>query len=434
MLAPSVGGMGAVTLARRAPWAEELRYWVRTVLLMVVALFVTVLGVGAAQERNRLWGWTGPAGGAADAVQGLATLVALGVPLLLLRRRKDLTNTAWGLGLLQLLFPIGPVMALVLPQVLVREKERNEAETLAFLHVLAGTVWFVRDSLGPTGEASVVRLFASPALPNSAPTPFNVYAASVVYLVVIVLPVVVGFWLRARHQLDDTRQQVEVQRATTGALSAELSRQAERDLIAREVHDVIGHRLSLLVLHAGGIEVAAGNDPELRDSARYVRENAQRAMDDLRSLVGVLRDPASGASDGPLSPVAVSSLSQLSSVIDDMADSGVPVASTVFLEGADEADPVLAHSVYRIVQELLTNARKHAPCELLRLRVTGGPGEGVRIQASNPVPASSVSEEPGAGLRGIAERVEILGGTIEVPEEDGRFTVEVSLPWAGASE
>lgn len=425
--------MGAVTLARRAPWAEHLRYWVRTVLLMVAALFVTVLGVAAAEERNRLWGWTGPLGGAADAVQGLATLVALGTPFLLLRRRKDLSNTAWGLGLLQLLFPIGPVMALVLPQVVVREKERNEAESLAFLHVLGGTVWFVRDSLGPTGASSAVRLFSSPALADNSPTPFNVYAASVVYLLVIVLPVAVGFWLRARHQLDDTRQEVEAERATTGALSAELSRQAERDLIAREVHDVIGHRLSLLVLHAGGIEVAAGTDPELRDSARYVRENAQRAMDDLRSLVGVLRDPSSGASDGPLSPVAVSSLSQLSSVIDDMANSGVPVASTVFLKGADEADPVLAHSVYRIVQELLTNARKHAPSELLRLRVTGGPGEGVHVHASNTLSATADAGEPGAGLRGIAERVEILGGTIEVPEDDGRFAVDVSLPWSGVS-
>jgi signal transduction histidine kinase len=423
--------MGAATVGRGAVWTAEVGYWARTVVLMVLALFVTVLGVAAAEERNKLWGWTGPVGGAADAVQGLATLVALGAPLLLLRRRQDLSNTAWGLGLLQLLLPIGPVMALVLPQVLVRERERNEAETLAFLYVLGGTAWFVRDSLGPTGTASVVRLFASPAAANGAPTPFNVYTASVVYLVVVVLPVVVGFWLRARNQLDDTRQEVAAERATTGALSAELSRQAERDLIAREVHDVIGHRLSLLVLHAGGIEVAAGGDPELRDSARYVRENAQRAMDDLRSLVGVLRDPSSGASDGPLSPVAVSSLSQLSSVIDDMANSGVPVASTVFLQGADDADPVLAHSVYRIVQELLTNARKHAPSELLRLRVTGGPGDGVHIQASNAVPATTVPGAAGAGLRGIVERVEILGGEVVLPEEDGRFTVEVSLPWTG---
>jgi signal transduction histidine kinase len=124
-------------------------------------------------------------------------------------------------------------------------------------------------------------------------------------------------------------------------------------------------------------------------------------------------------------------LSQLSSVIDDMANSGVPVASTVFLQGADDADPVLAHSVYRIVQELLTNARKHAPSELLRLRVTGGPGDGVHIQASNAVPATTVPGAAGAGLRGIVERVEILGGEVVLPEEDGRFTVEVSLPWTG---
>lgn len=408
---------------------------VRTVLLVVAGLFITVLGVAAAEERNRIWGWTGVVGGVADAVQGLSTLVALGAPFLLLLRRRDLANTAWGLGFLQLVFPIGPVMLLVLPQA-VREEKRDEAESLAFLYVLGATVWFVRDAFGPTGAASVVRMITAPVgnAPHQA-TPFNIYSASVLFLLVVVLPVVVAFYRRTRHQLDDTRQEMEVQRATSGELSAQVSRQAERDLIAREVHDVIGHRLSLLTLHAGGLEVAAEADPDLRESARYVRENAQRAMDDLRSLVTVLRDPAPGPGDGPLSPVAVSSLSQLSSVIDDMANSGVPVASTVFLQGADDAAPVLAHSVYRIVQELLTNARKHAPSELLRLKVVGGPADGVRIQASNALPpGAGPVRDPGSGLQGVGERVEILGGTLEIPEEDGRFTVDVHLPWSGRSE
>ncbi|WP_162802813.1 sensor histidine kinase [Ornithinimicrobium avium] len=408
---------------------------VRSVLLVVVGLLITVLAVASAGERNRVWGWSGVGGGVADAVQGLATLVALGAPFLLLMRRRDLANTAWGLGFLQLIFPIGPVMLLVLPQA-VRQEERNEAESLGFLYVLGATVWFVRDAFGPTGAASVVRMVTAPVgTAEHQATPFNVYSASVVYLLVVVLPVVVAFYRRARHQLDDTRQEVEVQRATSGQLSARLTRQAERDLIAREVHDVIGHRLSLLTLHAGGLEVAADAEPDLRQSARYVRENAQRAMDDLRSLVTVLREPAAGPGEGPLSPVAVSSLSQLSSVVDEMANSGVPVASTVFLQGADEAAPVLAHSVYRIVQELLTNARKHAPSELLRLKVVGGPEDGVHIQASNALPPGAVpGGEQGSGLQGVAERVEILGGSLELPEEDGRFTVDVRLPWTGRSE
>lgn len=425
--------MGEATTARGATGAR-VGYVVRTVLLVVAGVFITLLGVATAERRNEVWGWTGVVGGVADAVQGLSTLVALGAPFLLLLRRRDLANTAWGLGFLQLVFPLGPVMLLVLPQV-VRREERQEAESLAFLYVLGATVWFVRDSLGPTGASSVVRTITSPAAAEHQATPFNVYGASVLYLIVVMLPVVVAFYLRARHQLDDTRHEVEAARATTGQLSAELSRQAERDLIAREVHDVIGHRLSLLTLHAGGLEVAADGDPELRESARYVRENAQRAMDDLRSLVTVLREPPQGATEGPLSPVAVSSLSQLSSVIDDMASSGVPVASTVFLQGADDAAPVLAHSVFRIVQELLTNARKHAPSEMLRLKVVGGPEEGVRIQASNPLPPGGPPVNGhGSGLQGVAERVEILGGTLEVPEEDGRFSVDVRLPWTGRSQ
>lgn len=409
-------------------------YWVRTLLLMCLALFVTVLGVATAGERNRLWDWSGVLGGLADVIQGVSTVIALALPLLLLRRRVDLNNTAWGLGLLQLVFPIGPVMALVLPQAVRQERDRHEAETLAFLHVVGATVWFVRDCLGPSAEASVVRLLIAPVgTERYAEVPFNIYAASVVYIVVVVLPVVVGFGWRAAHQLDDARQEADLQRANAGRLSAELSRQAERDLIAREVHDGIGHRLSLLALHAGGLELTVGSDPAVASSARSVRENAQLAMDDLRSLVGVLRDPALGPETGALSPVSVSSLSQLSSVIDDMASSGAQVASTVFLHGAQQADPVLAHSVYRIVQELLTNARKHAPQELVRLTVTGGPGDGIHILATNPTTPGS-SGAPGSGLSGIAERVELLGGTMELPGTDGRFVVEVRLPWVGKAE
>lgn len=123
----------------------------------------------------------------------------------------------------------------------------------------------------------------------------------------------------------------------------------------------------------------------------------------------------------------------LARVVDEMVESGGPVASSVFLTDAASADPVLAHSVYRIVQELLTNARKHAPGQVVRLRVTGGPDQGVRIETSNPVPPATVAGE-GTGLRGIRERVELLGGEVDVPAEDGRFAVHVHLPWQpGAS-
>ncbi|MGO0576438.1 sensor histidine kinase [Ornithinimicrobium panacihumi] len=406
-------------------------YWLRTVLLMSVVFITSVSAVGAAMARDEARGWGGVGGWLADAYLVVSVLVALLCPLLLLLRRRDLNNTAWGLGFLQILFPVGVVMAWVLPQA-IRSHKRDEAEALSFLYVLGLVIWFLRDLLGGrTTETSLLRLVLSP--PETPPTErvdLDLMTVSIAFVVLAVAPIAIGFYRRARAELQDTQAEATVQRAAAGEMSAQLSRQAERDLIAREVHDVIGHRLSLLTLHAGGLEVAASQDPELAESARYVRENAQRAMDDLRSLIAVLREPASAAQDaGALAPASMS-LADLAKVIDDMAESGGPVASTVFLQQAEEADPVLSHSVYRIVQELLTNARKHAPEQLVKLRVSGGPATGVAIEASNPVPRGHAINPSGSGLNGIAERVEILGGTMEVPREDGRFSVRVLLPWS----
>ncbi|MDO5740229.1 MAG: histidine kinase [Ornithinimicrobium sp.] len=414
---------------------REVGYWARTALLFFAALMLTVPAVGAAEERNRLWEWEGLLGGGADAMQGLSTVVALGAPLLLLLRRRDLANATWGLGFLQLIFPIGPVMAVLLPQA-IRRDSRQEAESLSFLYVLGLGVWFLRDCLGTTGASSFVRLLSSPSevsMESTQRVPLNVFAVSLVFLLMAVTPIAIGFYRRARSELDDTRTEAIVQRDAVGEMEAQLSRQAERELIAREVHDVIGHRLSLLTLHAGGLEVAASDDPQLLESARYVRENAQKAMDDLRSLVAVLREPtARSSADGALAPVAMS-LADLARVIDDMAQTGSPVSSTVFLQDAEDATPVLSHSVYRIVQELLTNARKHAPGQLLRLKVAGGPSAGVDIEASNTL-ADVHLRAPGTGLDGIAERVKMLGGVLEIPKEDGRFVVRVHLPWAQVEE
>lgn len=254
-------------------------------------------------------------------------------------------------------------------------------------------------------------------------------------LLLVVLPVAVGSHRRARHELDVTRSDATEQRAVVGEMSDQLWRQAERDLIAREVHDVIGHRLSLLSVHAGGLELAGRHDPQLVESARYVRENAQQAMDDLRSLLRVLREPSSGRA-GPWSDHTRTSLADLARVVEETTETGGSVASSVFLTEAETADPVLAHAVYRVVQELLTNARKHAPGAVVRLRVTGGPVDGVTVEASNVVTAGRVDGDDGTagggtGLRGVRERVELLGGTMDLPAQDGRFTVRVQLPWRG---
>src|SRR5690606_24657871 len=161
-----------------------------------------------------------------------------------------------------------------------------------------------------------------------------------------------------------------------------------RERIGREVHDVLGHRLSLLNLHAGALESHAPPDGPLGESARLVRESAARAMEDLRSLLDMLNDPLEA---GPAEP--------------DLSLVDLP--------------------------EMITNARRHAPGRPTRREVHGGPSRGMYIDARNPYGPPAAPGQGGQGLRGIAERVELLGGTLRYGlDEGGRtFRVTVELPW-----
>jgi len=97
---------------------------------------------------------------------------------------------------------------------------------------------------------------------------------------------------------------------------------------------------------------------------------------------------------------------------------------------AHQPSDVTIRALYRIVQECLTNARKHAPGQPVRLTLAGGPAQGIRVTVRNGLTAAPVSEAaPGFGLIGLRERVELLGGRLDVDCSGGRFTVEAELPW-----
>lgn len=125
------------------------------------------------------------------------------------------------------------------------------------------------------------------------------------------------------------------------------------------------------------------------------------------------------------------SLADLSDIIDESVSAGAVINSVVVLDRADSADPALARAVYRVVQELLTNARKHAPGAPIQLRVSGGPDREITIDARNAYLGTGDSSGTRQGLQGIAERVELLEGTLTYGlEDDGAtFRVTVQLPW-----
>ncbi|WP_158609671.1 sensor histidine kinase [Cellulomonas triticagri] len=212
------------------------------------------------------------------------------------------------------------------------------------------------------------------------------------------------------------------------------TRREERERIAREMHDVLAHRISLLSVHAGALEfrtspdAAPGTGPstaEVRDAARVIRENAHLAVEDLRGLLGLLRADEDDLAGGRPQP----RLTDIARLAAEAGAAGQQVDLALDVDGAGLREST-QRTVYRVVQESLTNARKHAPHAAVRVRVTGT-AEGVRVAVDNAVPVGVTDADlppGGSGLVGLAERVRLDGGTLRHGVEAGRFRVLADLP------
>ncbi|MBD8063416.1 sensor histidine kinase [Oceanitalea stevensii] len=200
---------------------------------------------------------------------------------------------------------------------------------------------------------------------------------------------------------------------------------AERTRIAREMHDVLAHRLSLLATYAGALEYRPDSSPErLAQAAGVVRAGVHQALEEVRDVVGVLRDDPTVDGVPPPSP----DLDRLDALVREARAAGGEVDVVVALDGVPPG--MAGRTVYRLVQEGLTNARKHAPAEPVRVRVTGGPGAGVDVTVTNPLrPGRADIPGSGTGLIGLTERVRIVGGRLEHGPDGGEFRLSAWLPW-----
>ncbi|WP_433527900.1 sensor histidine kinase [Micromonospora sp. CA-263727] len=256
--------------------------------------------------------------------------------------------------------------------------------------------------------------------------------------VAFLVPLSWGMTTRARRQLilglrrDADRQRQDHQRRLADA------RRAERERIAREMHDVLAHRISLLCVHAGGLAYrtapaqAGAAVPlaadEIREAAEVIRDAAAQALDELAEVLAVLRD------GGPQDPAAAPQprLTDIARLVAEARAAGQRVSfEMVCAPGtAETLRPATQRTVYRIVQEGLTNARKHAPGAPVEVRVDAAPGSGVAVAVSNPAPSGSRGGPgAGAGLTGLAERVALDGGTVEHGVTDGSFRLTARLSW-----
>ena len=219
-------------------------------------------------------------------------------------------------------------------------------------------------------------------------------------------------------------------------LVAGAAREAERTRIAREMHDVLAHRISLVALHAGALTYRDDLSPaETAGTAATIRSNAQLALAELREVLGVLRAPGPAAGPDLVEPPQPD-LAELPALLADAREAGsqVRLHSAV---AAPDVPELLSRTVFRIVQEALTNARRHAPGAPVTIRLSRAPaaapggGGDLELEISNPAPATpGPGHVPGVGLVGLAERAGTAGGTLTAgPVPGGDFTVRARLPW-----
>ncbi len=231
-----------------------------------------------------------------------------------------------------------------------------------------------------------------------------------------------------REYVANLRERAETAEREQASRVAE-ARANERARIAREMHDVLAHRISLIAMHAGALAYREDLPREqVREIAGLLRDNADQAVHELRSVLGVLRGPG----EPEQSRVPHPDLGQLDTLLEEVAAAGTQV--DLVREVADTPPDALSRTAYRIVQEALTNARKHAPAARVRLRITGDPDRGLEIEARNRTRATvpATSRGAGMGLVGLAERAELSGGRLQHRlEDDGTFVLRAWLPWRG---
>lgn len=208
---------------------------------------------------------------------------------------------------------------------------------------------------------------------------------------------------------------------------------AERTRIAREMHDVLAHRISLVAMHASALNYRSDlSDAERHTAAETIERNAREALTELREVLGVLRDPAAVGGEELRPEAPQPTLHDLESLVAEARTLGtsVTLADGWLADHAGEVPERVGRTAYRIVQEALTNARKHAPGEAVAVELRGTDGHLV-VRVSQPVPTSSAAAAPGSGLGlvGLRERVALVGGTLDAgPDDSGRWVVSARLP------
>ncbi|GAA1923418.1 sensor histidine kinase [Nocardioides hwasunensis] len=224
--------------------------------------------------------------------------------------------------------------------------------------------------------------------------------------------------LRSRAERAELEQELRLTQA----------RSTERSRIAREMHDVLAHRISQVSMQAGALAFRDDLDSDrLREGLGQIQGQANSALHELRDVLGVLR----GDDPGPPTARPQPTYDDVAALIEESRGQGLEVDWTDDVDTTTPVPAATGRTVYRIVQEGITNARKHAPGARVAIRSSGTPKTGITVVLSNPLSGNG-DGAPGAGLGliGLRERTELRGGRLDRRTEDATFVLEAWLPWA----
>ncbi|MFD3328216.1 sensor histidine kinase [Streptomyces sp. NPDC058701] len=251
------------------------------------------------------------------------------------------------------------------------------------------------------------------------------HSNTVTALVLFSLIVLLGVTVRGRRR---TQAELEAQSDLTAEERAQRVLLEERGRIARELHDVVAHHMSVISIQAQVAPHLIDDPAQLKQNLAGIRHNALDALTELRRVLGVLRsddahDPSAARSPQP-------TLADLPTLVGNVRGAGLSVTTQITGQPPRPLSPGAELSAYRIVQEALSNCLRHAPGSQVRLCLQFTP-KGLEIDVTNTAPARPAAPSPGAGhgLLGMRERVAMLGGALTAgPVTDGGFQVKACLP------
>ncbi|QFZ22717.1 sensor histidine kinase [Saccharothrix syringae] len=253
--------------------------------------------------------------------------------------------------------------------------------------------------------------------------PFGSWVMLTVYGMVVALPFLVGRYAAQRHALVAALQEREEREVRERRMVSRQVRLRERNRIAQDMHDSLGHRLSLISVHAGALALDTGLGERQREAVQVLRSAALTAMEELRGVIGVLRRTEEPEEDHVRGTV---------DAIDELVEGARRAGVRAGLVRGGQPVPLpakVSHAAYRIAQEGLTNASKHAPGAGVRVTVKYEP-DALVVEVRNDPPPVRRPKGAGFGLVGLGERVRLAGGMLHVGElPAGGFRIAAVLPY-----